>query len=275
LSQAYSSALQSIIGEFKNISPEISSAFIFEKNGELFAVDDNAVLPQTECLIDAFNGLAEFSDAIGDIVNLSVHGVDKQLNVTAMNKLYLATVFSRAADPKIVTALTNVIVPSVVNLYDEISSEPPSKETEQTLPAEEALEAEPAEQEPEDSENEEVDAEEKPTQQGADSLFEQSPANQFMIEKLSGFMVQNDTVRLDSEVISKWRDACGGKEISEVNIMALDGKEATCKLKPIKEAKNAKGIIQVPEKILQTLKTSNGKLVVVKPVLGKSEAKKK
>jgi hypothetical protein len=53
-----------------------------------------------------------------------------------------------------------------------------------------------------------------------------------------------------------------------VNIEALDGKKTTCKFKPIKEAKsNAKGVIQIPEKILQTLQTEKGKLVMVKPVI--------
>jgi hypothetical protein len=53
-----------------------------------------------------------------------------------------------------------------------------------------------------------------------------------------------------------------------VNIEALDGKKTTCKFKAIKEVKaNAKGIIQIPEKILETLQTEKGKLVMVKPVI--------
>ncbi len=82
------------------------------------------------------------------------------------------------------------------------------------------------------------------------------------------YFFQADTVRIDSEVISQWSDLYSGKQFTMVNIEALDGKKTTCKFKTIKEAKNnAKGIIQIPEKILQTLQTEKGKLVMVKPVI--------
>ena len=75
-------------------------------------------------------------------------------------------------------------------------------------------------------------------------------------------------MRVDSEVISKWNNLYDGKEIMQVNIQTLDGKTTTCKFKPIKEAKNnTTGIIQIPEKILQALQTSKGKLVMVKPII--------
>ena len=89
-----------------------------------------------------------------------------------------------------------------------------------------------------------------------------------MVEKIGGLLVPADTVRIDADVIAKWSDLYDGKQITMVNIEALDGKTTNCKFKPIKEAKtNAKGIIQIPEKILQTLQTEKGKLVMVKPVI--------
>ena len=89
-----------------------------------------------------------------------------------------------------------------------------------------------------------------------------------MVEKIGGLLVQTDTVRIDSEIIAKWSDIYDGKQIITVNIEALDGKKTTCKVKAIKEAKaNAKGVIQIPEKILQTLQTEKGKLVIVKPII--------
>ena len=94
------------------------------------------------------------------------------------------------------------------------------------------------------------------------------PVNQFMVEKIGGILVQGDTVRIDSGIITKWSDLYDGKKITMVDIEALDGKKTTCKFKAIKEVKaNTKGIIQIPEKILQTLQTEKGKLVMVKPVI--------
>ena len=88
-----------------------------------------------------------------------------------------------------------------------------------------------------------------------------TPVNQFMVEKISGLLVPPDTVRIDGEVMAKWSDLYSGKPILTVNIEALDGKKTTCKVKPIKETKNnAKGVIQIPEKILQNLRTEKGKL---------------
>jgi len=102
----------------------------------------------------------------------------------------------------------------------------------------------------------------------SEPLLPEPPVNQFMIEKIGGLLVSADTVRVDSEVIAKWNDLYGDKQITQVHIETLEGKTTTCKFKPIKEKNcNAKGIIQIPEKILQALQTSKGKLVMVKPVI--------
>jgi hypothetical protein len=109
---------------------------------------------------------------------------------------------------------------------------------------------------------------ELPLSFGAEPLISHPPVNQLMVERIGGLLVRVDTVRIDEEVVAKWSDLYEGKEIKLASIETLDGKTTTCKFKPIKEAKdNAKGIIQIPEKILQTLHTSNGKLVMVKPVI--------
>ena len=89
-----------------------------------------------------------------------------------------------------------------------------------------------------------------------------------MVEKIGGLLVASDIVRVDADVVGKWSDLYGDKEITQVNIETLEGKSAMCKFRPIKEADGkAKGIIQIPERILQTLRTGEGKLVMVKPVI--------
>jgi hypothetical protein len=89
-----------------------------------------------------------------------------------------------------------------------------------------------------------------------------------MVEKISGLLVPADTVRIDGEVLEKWSAIYEDKKFNSVIIEALDGKKTTCKFRTIKEAKNnAKGIIQIPEKILQILQTEKGKLVIVRPLI--------
>jgi hypothetical protein len=100
----------------------------------------------------------------------------------------------------------------------------------------------------------------------SEPMLPEPPVNQFMIEKIGGLLVPCDIVRVDSEVIAKWHDIYGDKEITQVHIETLEGKAIICRFKPIKATShNAKGIIQFPEKILQALQTSKGKLVIVKP----------
>jgi hypothetical protein len=102
----------------------------------------------------------------------------------------------------------------------------------------------------------------------SEPILPEPPVNQFMVEKIGGLLVPCDIVRVDSEVIAKWHDIYGDKEITQVHIETLEGKAIMCGFKPIKEASNnGKGIIQFPEKVLQALQTSKGKLVIVKPVI--------
>lgn len=182
-----------------------------------------------------------------------------------MGNLYLAMVSTRAANQKIVNSLCHVIVPTVVKLMDPFPSPEKAIATSEPELAETKTKKETALQTEEDDPHPKSDAS---APLDPERFLPQPPVNQFMIEKISGILVQADTVRVGGEVISQWHELYGDKQITHVNIQTLDGKTATCKFKPIKEEKgNTKGIIQIPEKILQTLQTSKGKLVMVKPVI--------
>jgi len=75
-------------------------------------------------------------------------------------------------------------------------------------------------------------------------------------------------VRIDNQAILQWKELYGDKEITEVDVETLNGQTTRCKFKPIKDSKlEGKGIIQVPQKIQLTLQTSQGELVMVKPVV--------
>ena len=109
---------------------------------------------------------------------------------------------------------------------------------------------------------------EEPAKFSSEPPLPEPPVTQFMVEKIGGLLVRPDTVRVNGDVIAKWRNLYGDKQITEIHIETLEGKKTTCKFMSAKEANgNARGVIQIPEKILQTLQTSKGKLVIVKPVI--------
>ena len=256
--------LQTVIDEFKVISPETTNALIFKNNGQTIANTEATTEDQTRKLILHFGSIASQAQSIGGVENLTIQAADSQLNISAMDNLFLATVSTRAANQEIVKSLTQVLVPTVARLVDQIASLPQENQAPQALQVEEKQTEEtvlPVEDEP--------TIEPIPEPQGPfEPILPSTPVNQFMVEKIAGLLVAADTVRIDGDVIAKWRDLYDGKQITMVNIEALDGKKTTCKFKAIKEAKNnSKGVIQIPEKILQTLQTEKGKLVMVKPVI--------
>jgi predicted regulator of Ras-like GTPase activity (Roadblock/LC7/MglB family) len=273
VTEASSTALQTIIREFKNISPELTSAFIFQKDGKILASTEALTEDQAKRLGDAYNDIADQAEVIGGLEALTIQGVGSQLSITSMNNCYTVAVSSLAADEKVIKALTCVIVPTVMKLLDQISPALPSnqlfdiekseiKQVEETVqPAEEPTPMEPVPDVPDVT---------------SEPIFPRPPVNQFMVEKLEGLLVASDTVRVDKDVVAKWRDLYGDKEITQVNVETLEGKAVICKFKPMKEADgNAKGIIKIPERILQILETGEGKLVIVKPVIFTAKEKKR
>ncbi len=263
MTENYSTALQTIINEFKNITPEITNTFIFKKNGEIVASTETSSEDQNKKLISAFNDIADQAETIGGIKTLTIQGADSQLSITSMNNRYLVNVSSRAADEKMVKMLTSVIVPTVVKLVDQISTlsgnELPQAKNPEVKPIEEIV---PPDKQTTQSEP----ISDMSASFSSEPMLPEPPVNQFMIEKIGGLLVPCDIVRVDSEVIAKWHDIYGDKKITQVHIETLEGKAIICGFKPIKKAsRNGKGIIQFPEKVLQVLQTSKGKLVIVKP----------
>lgn len=278
MTEIYFSALQNIISEFKNISPEISNTFIFKKTGEIIADDLTTTQESIKNLINAFNSITERAQVIGGIENITIQAADNQVNVTPMNNLYLTTISSRAADQKIIQTLTHVLVPTVVKLVDQITTLPkdeefsltpkPEPKTKQEIELELEPIAKPEESLPIEETVPTQPIHEQPLSFSTEQILPEPPVNQFMVEKIGGFLVPPDTVHIDRKVVSEWIELYGDKKITHVNIETLSGKKTRCKFKPIKDAKlNGKGIIQIPEKILVALQTSKGKLVMVKPAI--------
>jgi hypothetical protein len=265
VTEAYSNPLQTVLDEFKTLSPETTNVLIFKNNGQTIANTQATNDDQTKKLIVNFGNISLHAQSIGGVENLTIQTGESQLNITAMGNLYLATVSSRKTNQEIVKSLSHVVVPTVAHFVEQLESSQSVNQTQKNVQLEEiAIEetALPLEKE------EQVIESIPEAQPSFEPFLPKAPVNQFMVEKIGGILVQADTVRIDSSIIAQWSDLYDGKQITMVDIEGLDGKKTTCKFKAIKETKaNAKGIIQIPEKILQTLGTEKGKLVMVKPVI--------
>ena len=262
MTEAYTAPLQKVIGEFKNISPDIVSAFVFKKNGDINASNEASSEDQIKKLITTFNNISNQAEFIGDVQALTIQGVDRQLRIDCINTRYIATVYSIGSDQGVVQALTHVIVPTVTDLIDQVTPQAFPTEPQQIID----LQDEPNEQE--------VFPLYQPiVEVSASSLLSlepplpDPPANQLLVEKIGGLLAPSDTVQIDSGVIAKWSDLFEGRRITQLRIETLEGRAITCKFRALKASGKAKGIIQIPEKILQALQTSKGNLVIIKPVI--------
>lgn len=249
--------LQTIIGEFKTLSSDITSTVVFTLNGETLAASENATPEQVQALIASLNGLTRTS-CIGGLEKLAVQDINSQVSVATVGDVYLATVASRVGDQKVVKSLTQVIAPIAIQLAlkmpkaatetPKISHEKLMQHIEATLPKKEQIEIVTAQLELK-----------APIERSAPNIS----SVQFMVEKIGGLLVASDTVRIDSSALSSWQDTCG-KQFTSVCIKTLEGKTITCKFKL---QKDGKGTIGIPDKLLQALECEKGKLVMVKPVI--------
>jgi hypothetical protein len=249
--------LQTIVEEIKILSPETTNAFIFKSNGQTIANARGETENPTKKFVANFADISIQAQAIGGIENLTIYGSEEELFVATVEDSFFATVSSKAVNHEVLESISQVLVPTVMQLINQVELK--AKEFEEKPYEELALSA---------------SIESKPTiepipepQIPFEPALPKTPTNQFMVEKISGLLVATDTVRIDGEVVAGWSNLYEGKQFTMVMIEALDGKKTTCKFKTIRDSKNTKGTIQIPEKILQTLQTEKGKLVIVKPVI--------
>jgi hypothetical protein len=296
VTEAQTNPVQSVIDEFKNLCPETSNILIFRKNGQVIGNTQATTEDQTKDFIFNFSSIVQRDQAIGGIESLTIQAKNNQLCITTIDSFFLATVSSRTANQKILKSLTHVVVPTVVKLVDKSASFPVEDLVPQPVQVgepevEENLVPQPVQVgEPEVEENlvpqpvqvGEPEVEEtslvpegEPAEESiaepqlpCEPILPATPVSQFMVEKIGGILNPSDLVRIDREVISKWIDLYDGIQIKLVNIETLDGQKTTCEFRPIRDTNfKAKGIIQIPEKILKTIRTENGQLVLVKPVI--------
>lgn len=248
-----SEAIQTVIDEFKTLSPDISKVLVFKLDGETLATSKDTTPDQTQVLIACLKGI-KHTECVGGLENFTIQDVNSQLAVTAVGNVYFAAVSSRLGDQKSINSLTRIVAPTVIRLAQgtvKVSTEKPKLQeqkahlTEIAMPVKETQKPEP------------IIEPKRVTEQV------KLPSTQFMIEKIGGFLVASDSVRLDSDVVADWETQLSGKTFTKVAIETLRGRQVTCKFKAQKEAQ---GVIGVPDKILQALDCGKGTLVMVRPV---------
>jgi hypothetical protein len=282
--EVYAFALRNTLQEIQNACPEVTSNFIF-KDGKILAKNKNTEEEAAIHTIEAFDAVAERADPVGDLESITIQSAEGKINIAAMEDFYLTTVSSKEADEKYVNTLTRILIPIVIKLSEKIQPAALDNETINEPEPEENDAYEPPvdnflrEDKSENNETEEIDQpEEEPTvpepepeeepEIDDEPLLPYPPVTQLIVENLGGLLVPSDTVRVDQEVITRWNELYGDKNIKEVEIEALNGKTTRCKFKNIKKSKDTgKGIVKMPEKIQLTLETQQGELVTVKPVI--------
>ncbi len=246
--------LQNITNELCVISPQIQQSILFNPTGTAITANDTSKQKQTQTLLSGFQVINEQAKLLGDIENLAIQGSQRQLQVCAVGNWHLATVTSRDADQRILKSLTTVWVPTILGLIEQTQTPLVPQQDKKHPPPIQNSAPNPVS--------------EPQAAIGSTTVFSQVPVSQFLVEKIGGLLVPSDTVRVDSDTAAGWSRLYEGKLVTHVTVETLERKAVTCKYRAFKSNKaTPKGIIQIPEKLLQALQTGKGELVMVKPVV--------
>ena len=262
--------LQNALVEIKNTCPEVSNTFIFADNALIVARDEDTDEETAIRAAESFNTLSKSAGTVGGLESVIFYGNNDQMHIFSMGDLNLAMVTSKENDElQSSTVLARILIPTVLKLTEKIalSYKEESISLEKPAVLDETIHDE---EEPELQADEAVEVEAEPFEEENESqlLLPDAPVTQFIVETLSGLLVASDTVRIDGAVIQQWKDLFGDKPITEVDLETLNGQTTRCKFKPMKKAKKeGKGTIQIPQKIQETLQTSKGELIMVKPAI--------
>ncbi len=222
----YATALKSTLTEIRKMCPDINHSFIFEKDGTIIAGDGeaDALMEKT---VRSFQSLAEKAVAIGRLDALTINGEKGKLHISRVNEMYLVVAASPNMDTTSLNSVTNVIVPTVLKVLENIAPTP--------------LKLTPT----------------------SPNL---SPAQKLVVDTLTGFFAGSD-VQIDDTHLEEWSQHLDGKDVDEVEIETVGGKKTRCKVKKINDSKRqGKKLILIPEKTCRELEAKKGELVKVKPV---------
>lgn len=121
--EVYSTALKTTLTEVKKMCPDITSSFIFGRDGTMIAGDGEADELMEET-VHSFQDLAKKSVVIGRLDALSVDGEKGKTHISRVNEMYLVVAASPHMDTTYLRAVTNVIVPTVLKVLESIAPTP-------------------------------------------------------------------------------------------------------------------------------------------------------
>ena len=259
--ETYSFALKNALTEIGNICPEVKLSFIFNQEGKVLAEAQKGKY-NVEKIVSDFEEIFQKSHVIGGINSLTIDAKNGKVIISNIQEgVYLATVTSKNVDMKYLETVSRVLIPTVLKLLEKIAPAPLKKPStkERAAIIEESQEKTITEEVGEPVLDEEVKPKLSPI-----------PTNQLIVDTFGGLLVRQDTVKIDSEILSQWSEILDEKNINLVEIETFEGKTAQCKVKPIKDSKlRGKGIIRIPEKLCELLDIKKGELVRVRPAISK------
>lgn len=263
----YSFALKNTLDEIRNLCPQVSNAFVFTEDGEITAAYESTPEEKIVRVIDAFEDMIDNPETMGGIDTMTIEGSKGGVNVSHVGHHYFVTSTSENADKNYVNTLTRTIVTTVLKLLDKISPAPLKNNPAETGASPETfIEHEESAEQPVPTPI--VKEAEEPRPIRNEYARHEPTANQFMVENIEGLLVPADTVRVDRETLLQWQSLYEDQKIKEVEVETFPGQSTRCKIKPIKDSKQeGKGIIQMPQRIQQTLEVRKGELVKVKPIV--------
>ncbi len=115
-------ALRKSLNEIANACPDIQSIFLFNKDGEI--IDGNGKSEEEAAVhtVNALDDMLQKAEDMGGVQNIILEADKGRLNVSRINDFYLVTVAPEKTDMKYVNIFTNVLVPTVLKLLEEIKS---------------------------------------------------------------------------------------------------------------------------------------------------------
>lgn len=260
-------ALKSTLIEVKNACPDVSHAFIFRDDDTILAKTEETNQETAAQAAKTLNAMSKRANTVGGLESATFYSTNNHMNIFHVNNYYLAVVGSEEADEKNSADLTRILIPTVLRLTEKISDFS-REENLVEKPKVPEVSTSTVEESSTDLAAEELTVEEQLELDEPQSLLPEPPVTQFMVENTNSLFMFSDTIRIDSGVIQQWKDLYGEREITEVELETLNGQTTRCKFKPIKDSKHdGKGTIQIPQRIQQTLQTSKGELITVKPVI--------
>lgn len=269
--EAYTLALKETLDGMVHSFPGIRNALIFDEGGGIVAVDDKTSEDAAVRTVDALDKMLENADLFGNLENVVFEGAEGLLNVSRFDDLFLVTVASAKTDLDRANVFANVLVPTVLKVLRRVNLAPVKESLEELeVEHEQPLAHDSKEESDDPAEETRIEEHSDEYAQGTASkpVLPEPQVSQFIVENLGGLFASSETVRIDGDLLLKWKDMYDDREIEEVEIATFGGKSVRCKVKPIKDAKfEGKGLVQIHEKVRSALEIRKGELVRVKPVI--------